>query len=619
MTNLSGKTFEVQTFDEDRWTTFELHFGRTPALEQAQTLVDSGKYTAVQVLSDSDRTGTEVIFEYSVDGDEDKPMSALPVDTSPLCENLIDYYKLPARHTLGRVLRTYLDHHVYSALELLFDRSRLVSLERNETLYAQTMQQVASAQARVLSVKPAERLEILYEAAARISDQALAFTDKDEGLKVLKGKGIEALLRWARSQGDDDKSFLCVRHAIAGLLREGGDWNNKIELVVALGIEGLSEDAVSVIDEVLAELLDGAMAMSELLAGQADGFQANRALIRLSEGRLEPPVNPVSCIVAFNDLMGRYVMPLTRSVLFARVAKYVGSTRKLTREGPKAERDAFARLLRDLVDMSGIKGGVPLCESLTQRARIALSEQDDLSTEEAVLKITDMLPSRASRIGYLLELFQTDEGARHERVVLSAMGRTLKQMSSLSALVPEGSSEAVVSEAIEGLKQKMMSEGLPAEWRDTLTSTFDTLMARPQKTAYSRTTKPISDEEFKEIVKKAPEHKRINEGEILFEEGDNGLEAYLILSGHVEIYRRIGNREEVIATVGRGDIIGEMSLIDNQARMASARVLESGQVSVIDQLNFGSRLDRLGESDKVLRRLIDVMVNRIRGEGRSYP
>jgi hypothetical protein len=61
--NLSGKTFEVQVLDRGRWTTVDVYEGRTPALSKAESLADSGKYAAVQVLAESERTGTEVIFE----------------------------------------------------------------------------------------------------------------------------------------------------------------------------------------------------------------------------------------------------------------------------------------------------------------------------------------------------------------------------------------------------------------------------------------------------------------------------------------------------------------------------------------------------------------------------
>lgn len=80
----------------------------------------------------------------------------------------------------------------------------------------------------------------------------------------------------------------------------------------------------------------------------------------------------------------------------------------------------------------------------------------------------------------------------------------------------------------------------------------------------------------------------------------------------------IGNKEELIAKIGRGEIFGEMSLIDSQPRFASARVVEDGEVTVISQSSLTARLDSLSESDRVLRRLIDVLVNRMRGDARSY-
>jgi len=76
-------------------------------------------------------------------------------------------------------------------------------------------------------------------------------------------------------------------------------------------------------------------------------------------------------------------------------------------------------------------------------------------------------------------------------------------------------------------------------------------------------------------------------------------------------------RERVLATLDRGEIIGEMSLIDNAPRMASARALSDLEMSIISRKSLQKRLDRLEESDRVLRRLIAVLVSRIRGQSQS--
>ena len=93
-------------------------------------------------------------------------------------------------------------------------------------------------------------------------------------------------------------------------------------------------------------------------------------------------------------------------------------------------------------------------------------------------------------------------------------------------------------------------------------------------------------------------------------------EPTLVVDGKVQVYRKSGNEEVVLATLGRGDILGEMSLIDNQPRMASARVVGNAKLTVITQDDLAARLGKLGDSDKVLRRLIDVFVDRLRGQGR---
>ena len=99
---------------------------------------------------------------------------------------------------------------------------------------------------------------------------------------------------------------------------------------------------------------------------------------------------------------------------------------------------------------------------------------------------------------------------------------------------------------------------------------------------------------------------------IIFREGDTGDEAYLIKSGLVEISRLAGSKDVVVAEAGNGSIIGEMALIDSLPRMATARAKTTTQLTVIPREALTGRLDRLEKFDPVLRRMMDMFVQRMR-------
>ena len=104
---------------------------------------------------------------------------------------------------------------------------------------------------------------------------------------------------------------------------------------------------------------------------------------------------------------------------------------------------------------------------------------------------------------------------------------------------------------------------------------------------------------------------------MVFQEGDAGKEAYIVSSGEVEIYRQQDNTNVALAVLGSGAIIGEMSLIDNQPRMASAKALKRTELIIISQESLTIRLERLGQNDKVLCQIMGVLVKRARGQARS--
>jgi CRP-like cAMP-binding protein len=81
--------------------------------------------------------------------------------------------------------------------------------------------------------------------------------------------------------------------------------------------------------------------------------------------------------------------------------------------------------------------------------------------------------------------------------------------------------------------------------------------------------------ELDELVAMARTH-LLARGQVLFHEGDPSQELYVVVTGRLKVHLRSArHREELIlAVVGPGDTLGELSLLDGQPRSADARALE---------------------------------------------
>lgn len=94
-------------------------------------------------------------------------------------------------------------------------------------------------------------------------------------------------------------------------------------------------------------------------------------------------------------------------------------------------------------------------------------------------------------------------------------------------------------------------------------------------------------------------------GTILTREGASGGLAYVIAWGRAEVTRS-GKR---LATLGPGDVVGELSLIDGQPRSATVRALTDLQVLEID----GRDLKKLmHKAPSVVRKLMESLAGRLR-------
>jgi EAL domain-containing protein (putative c-di-GMP-specific phosphodiesterase class I) len=96
-------------------------------------------------------------------------------------------------------------------------------------------------------------------------------------------------------------------------------------------------------------------------------------------------------------------------------------------------------------------------------------------------------------------------------------------------------------------------------------------------------------------------------GSLLFAEGDGGEAAYLIQSGEVEIFATRDGVDVSLARRGPGDMVGEMAIIVQGRRSASARVVSDCVLLVVTHSQIGHRV---ANADPILRLCFRVLTDR---------
>ena len=80
--------------------------------------------------------------------------------------------------------------------------------------------------------------------------------------------------------------------------------------------------------------------------------------------------------------------------------------------------------------------------------------------------------------------------------------------------------------------------------------------------------------------------KEFPKGTVLFHEGETGKEMFVLQAGKVVITKTVRDTVKTLATLGPGEFFGEMALISNRPRNATATVEEPARLLVIDPKTF---------------------------------
>jgi len=99
--------------------------------------------------------------------------------------------------------------------------------------------------------------------------------------------------------------------------------------------------------------------------------------------------------------------------------------------------------------------------------------------------------------------------------------------------------------------------------------------------------------------------KKLGTNEILFREGDDSSAMYVVKTGQIKVFKTKGNGEIELATIGPGQMIGEMAFFDGRPRSASAKAVKEAEVIALPFSSLHAQFKTFPEWLKVMVKTVN--------------
>jgi CRP/FNR family transcriptional regulator, cyclic AMP receptor protein len=103
--------------------------------------------------------------------------------------------------------------------------------------------------------------------------------------------------------------------------------------------------------------------------------------------------------------------------------------------------------------------------------------------------------------------------------------------------------------------------------------------------------------------------RRLTAGQVIFREGEEGSEAFLLQEGRVRLIKRVRTAERSLMVLRPGDLFGESAFIDGATRSSTAIALADGTALAFDNATFQNLLE---SNRPVAARVVQQLVRRLR-------
>ncbi|MCW5752169.1 MAG: hypothetical protein KIT81_13580 [Alphaproteobacteria bacterium] len=445
--------FEIATLSQGRWVIESLRDDEAEAVELARTLLASEKYEAVRVVRERSMldgfTTAKPVYEerFLPRGKTSLKLSA-GGEESTWCETLEDFLGSASRRAIGNLLRSFLDHHGITVMELLHDYRWIKKIDAADGLKSAALH-------RVVRQRAEESGESMTACRARLDGLIAEATTRARDLMASRAlprmldEGLDALVAACRLAAPDaPQQEHLMRFAICRFIEPRQGLMDRLAALANIAMPASDPLAHRLFDSFAADCLASGTVLQDLLGRQAHLGQALVAIAELAAGRMDkvrPGLPPLAGMVG--RMIAERESSDMRAVLADRIARALAGEQRLTRGDPRAEAGALGLLCERMQDADGgFPGGPAMVRALARRfSRLDLPG----GLEEIRLRPG----STAERIEQLLLLERTAFSDIKKRAIATLL---------LDLLRRAGTEERVT---LRALGRSVANSGLPAATR----------------------------------------------------------------------------------------------------------------------------------------------------------
>jgi CRP/FNR family cyclic AMP-dependent transcriptional regulator len=107
----------------------------------------------------------------------------------------------------------------------------------------------------------------------------------------------------------------------------------------------------------------------------------------------------------------------------------------------------------------------------------------------------------------------------------------------------------------------------------------------------------------------------VDKGKIIFQEGQDSTDLFMIESGRIGVYKTIDHKQVALAVIEKGTIFGEMAAFTSEKRSATTIALEP---AVLVRIPKTIVMQKISSCDPFVKALIDILINNLSRANERY-